>query len=103
MKTPKDIEETCKKLKPVIGDKADKLWHMYLEEDDKGRRDLALDIQIIAEKLLKRAALEKQEILLETPSVEDSLGSFLLGDVVYNRKKLHLSRQKQQARHSRDD
>jgi len=89
MKTSKDIEETCKKLKPVIGYKADKLWHMYLAEDDKGRKELALDIEIIAEKCLKKDALEKQEILLEPPSEQDSRGSFLLGDVVYNRKKLH--------------
>jgi hypothetical protein len=28
MKPAKDIEETCKKLKPIIGEEADKLWHM---------------------------------------------------------------------------
>ena len=42
MKPAKDIEELCKKLKPVIGDKADKLWYMYLAEDDKGRKDRKL-------------------------------------------------------------
>ena len=89
MKTPKDIEETCKKLKPVIGERADNLWHMYLAEDEKGRRDLALDIEIIAEKLLKKDPLEKQEILLSPPSQEDSLGAFLIGDVTYNGKRLH--------------
>ncbi len=89
MKPAKEIEELCKKLKPVIGNKADKLWYMYLAEDDKGRRDMALDIEIIAEKLLKKTALEKQQILLAPPSEESSRGSFLLGDVVYNHKKLH--------------
>ena len=67
MKTAKDIEEVCRKLKPVIGDKADKLWYMYLAEDDRGRNDAALDIEIIAEKLLKKDALSKQTILLEPP------------------------------------
>ncbi len=89
MKQAKDIEELCKKLKPVIGDKADKLWYMYLAEDDKGRKDVALDIEIIAEKLLKKDALSTQEILLTPPSPESSAGSFLLGDVIYNHKKLH--------------
>jgi hypothetical protein len=89
MRDPKDVEETCKKLKPVIGERADRLWHMYLAEDDKGRRDLSLDIEIMAEKLLKRDPLEKHEVLLTPPCVEDSAGSFLIGNVMYNRKKLH--------------
>jgi DNA helicase HerA-like ATPase len=89
MKTTEDIEELCKKLKPVIGDKADKLWYYYLSGDDKGRKDLALDIEIIAEKLLKKNALEKQKILLQPPSEKDSSGTFLVGDVIYNDKTLH--------------
>jgi hypothetical protein len=89
MKPAKDIEETCKKLKPIIGEEADKLWHMYLAEDERGRRELTLDIDIVAEKLLKKDPLVKNEILLSPPSVNDSLGSFLIGDVIYNRKKLH--------------
>ena len=89
MKTSKEVEEICKKLKPVIGDKADKLWYMYLAEDEKGRKDLTLDIEIIAEKLLKKDSLSKQEILLPPPSEQNASGSFLLGDVFYNPKKLH--------------
>ena len=89
MKTPEDIEETCKKLKPIIGDKADNLWYFYLAEDERGRKEIALDIEIIAEKLLKKDALSKKEILLPPPSEEDSSGSILLGDVVYHNKKLH--------------
>ena len=89
MKTAKDVEELCKKLKPVIGDKADKLWYMYLAEDDKGRKDLSLDIEIIAEKLLKKEPLAKQQILLNPPSKVDSLGTFLLGQTIYNHKILH--------------
>ncbi len=89
MKTEKDIEEHCKKLKPVIGDEADQLWYIYLTEDEKGRRDLTLDIEILAEKLLKQDALTPQEILLNPPSMNEASGSFLLGDIVYNQKKLH--------------
>ena len=35
MRTAKDVEEVCKKLKPVIGSEAEKLWYMYLAEDEK--------------------------------------------------------------------
>ena len=87
MKTSKDIEELCRKLKPVIGKKADTLWYHYLADDEKGRRELALDIEIIAEKVLKKEALTNQQILLRPPSPKDSTGSYLLGDVMYNDKK----------------
>jgi len=89
MRTEKDIEEICKKLKPIIGKKAEKLWYMYLAEDEKGRKDLVLDIEIVAEKLLKKGALEGQAILLEPPSVNDASGLFLVGDTIYNDKPLH--------------
>ena len=58
MKTPEEIEEICKKLKPIIGEQAQNLWYMYLAEDEKNRKDLVLNIELIAEKLLKEEALE---------------------------------------------
>jgi hypothetical protein len=89
MKPQKETENLCKKLKPVIGDKADKLWYQYLAEDDIGRKKQALDIEIIAEKFLKKKPLENAQILLEPPTVENSKGEYLLGDIIYNKKKRH--------------
>ena len=84
-----ELRELCKKLKPVIGEKADKLWKLYLVEDEKGRRDMALEIELIAERYLRKNESLKEPILLEPPSLENSAGLFLLGDVVYNDEKLH--------------
>ena len=89
MKTSQEIEEICKKLKPIIGTEADQLWYMYLSEDETARRKLVLDIEILAEKLLKQNALTPQEILLTPPSVKDASGTFLLGDVIYNRENFY--------------
>jgi len=89
MNPQQETEALCKKLKPVIGDQADMLWHMYLSEDDLNRRKFAQDIEIIAEKFLKERPLENRQILLEPPSKENSKGTYLLGDVIYNKKKLH--------------
>ncbi|MCF8070067.1 MAG: ATP-binding protein [Desulfobacterales bacterium] len=89
MNQDREIEELCKKLKPVIGIEADKLWYAYLAEDYKGRRELSLDIEILSEKLLKKDALTKQEILLEPPSVLNSSGTFFIGDLIYNKKIYH--------------
>ncbi len=81
-----DVREFCRKLKPVIGKKADSLWILYLSEDEKRRREFALDIQLIAEKFL---AKEEKQILLSPPSQEDAFGLFHLGDVQYNGKSLY--------------
>ena len=89
MKKLEEIENLCKKLKPIIGSQADKLWYMYLAEDDNGRRKVSLEIEIIAEKYLKQESLVKKKILLEPPSKEISSGTFLLGDILYNDKKYH--------------
>ena len=89
MRPSQEIEETCKKLKPLIGNEADKLWYFYLAEDEHDRKDVALDIEIIAEKLLKQSPLEEKEILLEPPSEENSQGPFLVGDVIYNQDIIH--------------
>jgi hypothetical protein len=81
-----DVRELCRKLKPVIGKKADSLWILYLSEDEKRRREFALDIQLIAEKYLGK---EEKQILLSPPSQEDAFGLFHLGDVQYNGKALY--------------
>jgi len=65
------------------------LWHMYLAEEIQNRESFAQDIEIIAEKYLKEKPLENQQILLEPPSIKDLKGEFLLGDVIYNKKKLN--------------
>ena len=65
MRQTKETEILCKKLKPIIGSQADKLWHMYLSEDDFGRRKVAQDIEVIAEKYLKEQPLEDRQILLD--------------------------------------
>ncbi len=89
MKPSEETENLCKKLKPVIGTQADKLWHMYLAEDQQNRKNFAQEIEIIAEKFLKNNTLENPQILLEPPIEKDSNGEFLIGDITYNKKKLH--------------
>ena len=83
-----DIEGICRKLKPIIGEKADRLWHMYLAEDFKDRKTIETEIEICAEKYLKQEPLTKGEILLPPPSPDDAKGIFYLGNVVYNKKPI---------------
>ncbi len=89
MKKSQEIETICKKLKPILGDKADILWHTYLAEDEKGRRALELDIELLEEKLLKTDSLSTPKIILPPPSQNDASGSILLGDTIYNDKPVY--------------
>jgi len=61
---------------------------MWLASDLQERKELELDIQIIAEKVLKHGPLEDRIILLPPPSEEEAKGDFILGNVIYRDKKL---------------
>jgi len=84
-----DIEGLCRKLKPIIGSKADELWYTWLASDLQERKDLEIEIQMIAEKVLKHGPLEDKVILLPPPSEEQAKGDFILGNVIYRDKKLY--------------
>lgn len=83
-----DIEGLCRKLKPIIGSKADELWYMWLASDFQERKELEIEIQLISEKVLKHGPLQDRVILLPPPSGEQAEGDFILGNVIYRDKKL---------------
>lgn len=83
-----DIEAICRKLKPILGTKADELWYMWLASDFRERKDLEIEIQIIAEKILKKGPLEDRVILLPPPEEGQAEGDFILGKVIYRDNKL---------------
>ncbi len=70
-------EEVCEKLKPIVGDKADKLLKLYLIEDYKGKSEIEEVINLIRIK-----NLNEQEILLPPP--QNITGDYPLGDIKYN-------------------
>lgn len=83
-----NIEDICRKLKPMIGEKADELWYSWLASDWQERKDLEIEIEMIAEKVLKHGPLENRAILLPPPEKEDARGDFILGKVIYRDNKL---------------
>lgn len=83
-----NIEEICKKLKPILFEKADELWYRWLASDWQERKDLEIEIEMIAEKVLKHGPLEDRVILLPPPSEQEAEGGFILGKVIYRDKKL---------------
>ncbi|MBU0478731.1 hypothetical protein KKC91_09215, partial [bacterium] len=65
-----NIEDICRKLKPIIGNKADELWYSWLASDWKEKKDLEVQIEMIAEKVLKHGPLQEKVILLPPPTQE---------------------------------
>ncbi len=83
-----NVEEVLKKLKPIIGEKADEIWYTWLASDFQERKELEIDIGIIAEKALREGPLAEREILLPPPNEKQAAGDFILGHVVYRGRKL---------------
>ena len=83
-----DMENLCRKLKPIIGSRADELWYAWLASDLQERKEFEIEIQMIAEKVLKHGPLEDRVILLPPPAKEQAEGDFILGKILYRDNKL---------------
>lgn len=46
------VQELCRKLKPVLGQRIDRLYHAYLAEDSDGRADVEQALELLAAKHL---------------------------------------------------
>jgi len=81
------VEELCKRLRPVFGDKIDRLRFAYLAEDSDGRREIENILQILDAKTLSRAG--EENILLAPPQKDVVCGEYPMGMVSYNEKILY--------------
>lgn len=84
MEKPEDI---LRKLKPVIGKKADSLWKYYLSEDEKGKKEIENLINILSYRHLNKG-IDDEEIMLVPPDVNRATGDFELGNIIYNGKEV---------------
>ncbi|MBN1156546.1 ATP-binding protein [Candidatus Woesearchaeota archaeon] len=83
-----DVETICRKLKPIIGRQADELWHLWLASNWQERKELEIDVSVLAERYLTDKTLGEKPILLPPPSEEQAKGKFILGDVAYHNRKI---------------
>ena len=81
-----DIKSLCKKLKPVMGQRADALWATYATaETPQSRQEAEALINLLATQYLS-ANIGDEPILLPPPSPEAAAGEFLLGTIFYGKK-----------------
>ena len=83
-----EVQDLCRKLKPLIGLRADRYWLAYLAEDATGKRELETVLNLLAARLLG-SDLENPEVHLSAPPATTAEGAYALGHVAYNGKELH--------------
>ena len=83
-----ELKELCRKLKPLVGRRADALWLAYATaETMDSKREAESLIQMFGSKYLTPDVDEKP-ILLPPPSPKAASGEFLLGTILYGKKPM---------------
>ncbi|MBU1199181.1 MAG: DUF87 domain-containing protein [Nanoarchaeota archaeon] len=83
------VEEMCKKLKPILGVKIDKLYMNYSFADELAKKsEIARFIHALYIKYVSHAVLSNQ-ILLEPPAKENVMGEYPIGVVSYANNDLY--------------
>lgn len=83
-----ELKSLCRKLKPILGRRADALWTAYVTaETPNSKHETEALINLLATKYLS-ASVADEPILLPPPSPEDAAGEFLLGALAYGGRKL---------------
>ena len=83
-----EVHEICRKLKPVLGEKADRYWLAYLAEDHQGKKELERALQLLSAQVFG-IDVSNREVHLSAPTRALAAGSYPLGDVIYSKRVLH--------------
>ena len=83
-----ELKSLCKKLKPILGNRADALWANYIAADSfDAKHEAEALIQMIAAQHLS-SGVGDEPILLPPPAAEAAQGEFFLGTLGYGGRKL---------------
>ncbi len=83
-----EVDEICKKLKPVLGEKVNRLWSLYQTEDSQGKKWVHITLlKLLAEHL--NETYDETRILLSPPPDNVSSGEYPLGRVWYGHEFRH--------------
>lgn len=84
-----EIRSICRKLKPLLGRRADLIWIAYMSaETPQSKRDAESLIQLLALRHLG-SSVDESPILLPPPALADAQGEFHLGTVFYGKTPLY--------------
>jgi len=84
------VKELCRRLKPVLGKKIDRLWKAYLAESDMaGRADIENTLELLAAKHLNSNYEFDRSPFPPPPRAFASAGDIELGAISYGEKVLY--------------
>src|ERR1041385_8190243 len=84
-----DLKELCRKLKPILGARADALWIAYLTaQTPETKRETEALIHMVAARYLSQS-VDDDKVLLPPPSREAASGEFPLGAITYGKTSLY--------------
>lgn len=83
-------EELCRKLKPVLGQKIDRIWSVYLAESDPAeKRELEQVLELLAAKHLRQDYQPNRNPFPPPSEAFAQSGNLELGDIFYADKPLY--------------
>ena len=82
-------EEICNKLKPILGEKVDRLWRAYLVEDTDGKREIEQILNMLYVDNINTNFSTKNIDTLVPPPAENVRGEYPIGVVTYAGKSLY--------------
>lgn len=82
------VKELCRRLKPVIGEQAERIWMGYVAEDETGKAQLLDYLEILAAQKFN-ATLDEQGPGLLPPGASAADGEYPLGTVAYNGRPMY--------------
>ena len=83
------IEDLCRKLRPIMGERIERLYLKYSVSTD---RDERLEVEKMVHALYHKhmgKSLLNDDILLEPPMEEQIKGDYQLGRIIYAEKELY--------------
>jgi len=83
------VEELCRKLKPILGGKIDRLYMAWLAENMDGKREIEQTLQIIYARTFPQHLVNGGDSALVPPPEELALGEYPIGTVTYAGRDLY--------------
>ena len=80
-----EVDEICRKLKPVLGEQIDRLWSMYQAEKPQGRKWIHITLLNLLQKHLNQT-YEQKKVLLTPPPKDMCLCDYPIGRICYRGK-----------------
>ena len=83
------VQEQCRKLRPVLGKKVDRLWSAYLADDADGKADIEQTLELLAAKHLGQNYEPDRSPFPPPPKSFAQAGDIPLGQVSYGSRQLY--------------